>query len=114
MNGKIGAHYSEDGRSRFTVWAPFADQVDLHITSPGDRLIALEKQDKGYYETAVEGIEPGSLYVYRLNEGTERPDPASFSQPRGTTNDGAVLRFSRTLSMKSTWELFPGKALLRR
>jgi maltooligosyltrehalose trehalohydrolase len=39
----------------------------------------------------VDGIEPGSLYMYRLDEGKERPDPASRSQPQGVHGPSEVV-----------------------
>jgi 1,4-alpha-glucan branching enzyme len=43
----------------------------------------MEKDDKGYWRKIVEGISPGVLYLYRLEEKIYRPDPASYLQPEG-------------------------------
>jgi maltooligosyltrehalose trehalohydrolase len=51
----------------------------------------MEEGQPGYYEVVVDGVEPGSRYVYRLDEGKERPDPASRSQPQGAHGPSQVV-----------------------
>lgn len=91
MNGRLGAVYSEDGVCRFTVWAPLATRMEVHIVSPAERLIPLERQERGYHQVAVDGIKPGSLYFYRIDAAKERPDPASASQPQGVHGPSEIL-----------------------
>ena len=80
--GQLGARYLDDGRCQFVVWAPLVDKIEVHITTPDERLIALKKGGRGYYHTIAENVAPGSLYFYRLDGKTERPDPASRFQPQ--------------------------------
>lgn len=80
--GRPGATYLGDGRCQFVVWAPFVDKIEVHITAPDERLIALKKGGRGYYHTIAENVAPGSLYFYRLDGKIERPDPASRFQPQ--------------------------------
>lgn len=87
----LGATYLGDGQCRFCVWAPTATKVELHLTSPNDRLVPMEQLDKGYWATAVEGVEPESLYLYRLNGNVDRPDPASSFQPQGVHGASQVV-----------------------
>lgn len=61
-----GAKHLGNGCCRFTVWAPAAEQVDVHIVSPVERLLRCKKDDKGYHCATLDGVEPGSLYFYRL------------------------------------------------
>jgi maltooligosyltrehalose trehalohydrolase len=79
----LGAVCLGDNRCQFLVWAPFAERVEVHILEPQQRLLPLEKDDRGYHGAVADGIEPGSLYLYRLDGKIERPDPASRSQPQG-------------------------------
>jgi maltooligosyltrehalose trehalohydrolase len=79
------------GRCRFLVWAPRAEKVEVHLMSPADRLAPLEKMDRGYFGAVLEGIEPGALYRYRLDESKERPDPASRLQPQGVHGPSQVV-----------------------
>jgi len=81
-----------DGRGcRFVVWAPRAHTLDIHIVSPQDRMIAMVKEERGYFHAEVEDLEPGALYRYRLNGTLERPDPASRSQPQGVHGPSEVV-----------------------
>ncbi len=86
----IGASYLGNGRCQFRVWAPDAQQVEVHLwpaesDSPGQpgQLFPMQRQDKGYYQLTVDNARPGSRYTYRLNGEEEYPDPASRFQPEG-------------------------------
>jgi maltooligosyltrehalose trehalohydrolase len=50
----------------------------------------MEPGERGYHEAVVDGAEPGSLYVYRLDDRDERPDPASRFQPQGVHGPSQV------------------------
>jgi maltooligosyltrehalose trehalohydrolase len=73
----------EEGVCRFSVWAPLADVVEVVLMSGRERQVPLEREDRGYHCGVVEGVEPGALYMYRLDSEKLRPDPASRSQPQG-------------------------------
>ena len=94
----LGCTYLEDGRWRFHVWAPWAEKVEVRIVAPRDRTVTLEKGDRGYHQAVLDRVEPGSLYVYRQDDGKERPDPASRSQPQG------VHSHSEVVNPYFTWE----------
>jgi maltooligosyltrehalose trehalohydrolase len=51
---------------------------------------ALDQGERGYHHGVLEGVEPGSLYLFRLDGGRERPDPASRSQPQGVHGPSEV------------------------
>src|SRR5690242_8654468 len=89
----IGAVYLGAGRCRFRVWAPFKKRVQIRLFSP-DRVLDLEKEDKGYWSGELQGVEPGDSYFIRLDDTNERPDPASFYQPEGVDGPSRVLDFS--------------------
>ncbi len=40
---KLGATLVGHNHCNFRVWAPFVDSVDVHIVSPGDRVLSLKK-----------------------------------------------------------------------
>src|ERR1700752_4982944 len=87
----VGATYLGEGCCRFCVWAPLAQKVEVHVLGPREQLVPLAQQPRGYYEAMVEGIEPGALYFYRLNEAQERPDPASRFQPQDVHGPSQVV-----------------------
>lgn len=89
----LGVLYEGNNRCQFLVWAPAAEQVDVHIVSPHERLLHLEKDARGYHCASVDGVEPGSLYFYRLDNNEERPDPASRSQPEGVHGPSQIVTY---------------------
>jgi maltooligosyltrehalose trehalohydrolase len=92
MTGEhLGANYSGEGNCSFTVWAPYADKLEVHITSPGERLIDMEKDSWGYYHSTTSDVLPGTLYFLRLNSEKDRPDPASRFQPEGVHGPSCVV-----------------------
>ena len=74
---RIGANYLGNGKCEFVVWAPLLKNVALKIESPKDDLLPMTKSRKGYWRVHAKGILPGTLYSYRLDDKTDRPDPAS-------------------------------------
>ncbi len=79
----LGATALENGDWQFQVWAPKAKTVDLRILFPRERVVRMNLEDRSYFRTVVEEINPEARYVYRLNNQAERPDPASRFQPEG-------------------------------
>lgn len=88
---ELGAMLTTDGRCHFCVWAPFAQQMTLHLISPGSRRLPMERDAEGYHRLTVDGVEPGMLYLYQPDGGDERPDPASRSQPQGVHGPSEVI-----------------------
>lgn len=86
-----GAHYSPDGGCTFTVWAPHRRSVQVHLISPRERWIPMERMDRGYWAARVEDTGEGTLYFYRLDDEVDRPDPASRLQPHGVHGPSAVV-----------------------
>lgn len=89
----LGCTIVKNNRWRFRVWAPRASRVEVRLLTPTERLVALEPRERGYYESLVENVEPGSLYFYRINGQKERPDPASRFQPQGVHGPSQVTAF---------------------
>jgi len=91
MGTTLGATHLEQHRTRFYVWAPFAECVEVHIVEPREKILPLYKNERGYFSAVVEGAPPGSLYLYRLNGKSEYPDPASRFQPQGVHGSSQVV-----------------------
>lgn len=91
LERSVGATYLGEGRCRFCVWAPRAEQLSLHVLSPSDRMIPLERTGRGYFLATVERVKPGTRYLYRIDGEKERPDPASRYQPLGVHGPSEVV-----------------------
>ncbi len=91
FNPDIGAVYLGDGRTRFRVWAPFRQKVQVLLLSPVERIADMERDQRGYWSAEVEGVEIGARYFIRLDGSLDRPDPASFDQPDGVHGPSRVL-----------------------
>ncbi len=70
-------------QARFRVWAPLANTVEVHLTAPVDRRVLLNPSGDGWFQTVLDDIVEGTRYLYKLDGGSEFPDPASRSQPEG-------------------------------
>jgi maltooligosyltrehalose trehalohydrolase len=87
----VGACCRENGTGEFTVWGPFLERVEVKIVSPVERMIPLERENKGYWRASARDVPPGAQYFYRLNKERDRPDPASRCQPEGVHGPSQVI-----------------------
>jgi maltooligosyltrehalose trehalohydrolase len=79
----FGAHVVDDG-TRFTVWAPRALEARVAIES-GERAgeHAMTQDGDGAFSAEIQGVRPGDLYRFRIDDSPPMPDPASRFQPLG-------------------------------
>lgn len=96
---ELGALYLGDGTCEFVVWAPFLKKVELKVLSPEERIVPMTSDGQGYWRTVVSDVFPGALYMFRLDETRERPDPASHYQPQGVHGPSQVIDH-----LAFTWE----------
>ena len=94
MSFPLGAHYVGEGRCHFLVWAPRAQKVELHVVSPCERTIPMDRREGGYHQVLADGVTPGTRYFYRLAGKSERADPASRYQPEGVNGPSEVVSLS--------------------
>ena len=87
----LGARVLEDNCCEFRVWAPQREKVELHIVAPRERRVAMSKTENGYHEVIVDDCGEGTRYLYVLDGGDERPDPASRYQPDGVHKASEVI-----------------------
>lgn len=80
MNSTFGP-LIEGATTRFRLFAPEAATVSLEIDGAGP--VAMEKGADGFFTAAVDGLNAGTRYRFRLGEaqaGLAVPDPASRGQ----------------------------------
>jgi maltooligosyltrehalose trehalohydrolase len=93
-----GAFLQPDGSVRWCLWAPLSKKVSLAIWRGGRRkLMPMTPAENGYFVCEKRGTElhsvppDGLRYAYLLQNGQERPDPASRWQPQGVHKPSAVF-----------------------
>ncbi len=102
---QLGTIKSKERCYSFKVWAPFCSRVDLKIISKnGEALLAMKKDDKGYFYKQVYNVFSGMKYSYILDEKKERPDPASRLQPEGVHGPSEVVDPDKFHWKDSKWE----------
>jgi maltooligosyltrehalose trehalohydrolase len=84
----IGAEIAPGGGVHFRLWAPRATRVTVKLA---DRRVRLDAEGDGYHSGTIPGIGAGTLYMYELDEGSPRPDPASRFQPTGPHGPSEVV-----------------------
>jgi maltooligosyltrehalose trehalohydrolase len=85
-----GARPTGGGATSFSVWAPRASAVELHLLDPDERH-ALRPAGDGWFAAELDGVAPGRRYRYRLDCGDEAADPASAHQPQGVHGPSEVV-----------------------
>ncbi len=104
----IGAWPDRNG-VRFRVWAASAGHVEV-VLYDGARetgVFALESEAGGYFAGHVAGIGPGARYMYRLDSGDPRPDPAARSQPAGVHGVSEVVDPASFVWTDGDWHGIP-------
>src|SRR6476646_6423656 len=100
----IGAR-PEDNGVYFRVWAANAGHVEVALFDGAREtgVFALASEDDGYFAGHVAGIGPGARYMYRLDSGDPRPDPAARSQPTGVHGVSQVVDPASFLWTDGDW-----------
>jgi maltooligosyltrehalose trehalohydrolase len=100
------------------VWAPKRKSVELLLLpsaaasgkpsqSSATKSVAMERDSAGYFRAIVDGVEPGVRYLYRLDGGDSRPDPASRFQPDGVHGPSQVVDTSKFPWTDYAWKGVP-------
>lgn len=77
-----------DGGVRFSLWAPSAGTVTLHL---GDRRQALAPEKGGWHRLTCAGVAAGALYRFSIDGELDIPDPASRFQPSDVDGPSMVV-----------------------
>lgn len=109
----IGALPDASG-TRFRVWAADASHVEvLCFYDDGTQSShALSAEGEGYFSAHVNGVAAGTRYLYRVDLGDPRPDPASRSQPESVHSASCVVDPSRFIWSDLEWRGLPLEDLI--
>ena len=86
---KAGLTQASPDRTRWIVWAPKADRVELVIAGEGRRL-EMEREGRGFHAITTPPPAEGTRYSFALDGGRPLPDPCSRWQPEGVDSPSAV------------------------
>src|SRR3712207_3317607 len=101
---KAGTLYTDNGQCTFTVWAPKAESVTLHVVSPKKKKIKMKKGEEGYFQAELDDITPGTNYFYQIDNDTNLPDPASHFQPEGVHGPSQVVNHHTYKWQDTEWK----------
>ncbi len=76
----FGACLRDDGSTRFRLWSPGADRVELWLEDTG-RALPMPHDAGGWAEHVTREAPPGTRYRYRIDGELLVPDPAARFQP---------------------------------
>jgi maltooligosyltrehalose trehalohydrolase len=65
--------------------------MQLHLVTPEDKLIQMERENRGYFRVTVPDLGAGARYFLRPNGRDDVPDPASRFQPDGIHGPSEVI-----------------------
>lgn len=86
-----GAALQDNGSCKFSVWAPFREDVKLSVIKPWQKEYPMIKDELGYWHVSVPDVLPGLQYKYLLDDDFLLPDPASRYQPEGVHGPSVVV-----------------------
>ena len=110
---RCGAMAQADKSVHWRVWAPKASQVELVlIDGERRRICPMEKEERGHFQHGEANVADGQRYAYRLDGGSERPDPCSLWQPEGVHGPSAVVRPERFTWTDRNWRGVPREDLI--
>ncbi|WP_168566470.1 malto-oligosyltrehalose trehalohydrolase [Crateriforma spongiae] len=94
LHGHLGASLIHRDTTRFVVFAPSHQEVEVLLVDQGDQPMSthrLRRTDVGYHVGLVNECPAGTRYRYRLSGETVVPDPASRFQPDGVHGPSQVV-----------------------
>lgn len=101
---KPGALCIDGDKCRFVIWAPHQESLAVMLKAPREEELPLTKDSNGYFVGEFDHIGHGSRYMLRLDDGTERPDPASRFQPDGVHQASEVIDHSLFVWSDQDWK----------
>jgi len=76
----FGAQVQADGTTRFRLWAPSAQRVELGLGATAQEFLPMERDAAGWSQLIAPAA-AGTQYQYRIDGDLQVPDPASRFNP---------------------------------
>ena len=87
MNGRQFGPCLADYGTRFRLWAPAANRVDVVLEQPH----AMKRGEDGWFTADIAGVQAGTRYKFRIDDQIDVPDPASAFQPADVFGPSEVI-----------------------
>ncbi len=99
----------EDGGTRFRLWAPKADSIEVLLIAEEseEKAYRLQSGDNGLFTNLLPEIELGARYKYRIDGKEIFPDPASRFQPEGVHGPSQVVDARQFSWSDDSWQGIP-------
>jgi maltooligosyltrehalose trehalohydrolase len=87
MNGRQFGPSLADQGTRFRLWAPAAERVDVMLEQPHP----MKRGEDGWFTADIAGVKSGARYKFRIDDDIEVPDPGSDFQPDDVFGPSEVI-----------------------
>jgi maltooligosyltrehalose trehalohydrolase len=87
MSGRQFGSCLADYGTRFRLWAPAANRVDVMLEQPH----AMKRGEDGWFTADIAGVKAGARYKFRIDDQIDVPDPASAFQPDDVFGPSEVI-----------------------
>ena len=99
----FGASVQPDGNTRFRIWAPSAERLDLVI---GDARRGMAQDGQGWHSLTVPA-KAGTRYQFAMPDGPHFPDPASRMQDDDVHGASVVIDPADFAWQNTDWQGLP-------
>lgn len=99
----IGVNFTASGEAEILLWAPLVNKACIRLLD-SNRMLALKKQEFGYWHLRTTQLRPGELYSFVLDEKLELPDPASLAQPGGVHGPSQAINLHEFQWTDQEWK----------
>ncbi|MFD0998587.1 malto-oligosyltrehalose trehalohydrolase [Ohtaekwangia kribbensis] len=98
----IGVNFTANNEAEILLWAPMANKASIRLLD-SNRMLALKKQEFGYWHLHTTQLQTGELYSFVLDEKLELPDPASLAQPGGVHGPSQAVNLNEFQWTDQAW-----------
>jgi maltooligosyltrehalose trehalohydrolase len=92
---------------QFSLWAPEKEQLNLHIVSPFDKILPMQRDEWGNFTVTVDTVDSPLRYFFQLEDGRELPDPAAQFQPEGVHGPSETVDHAAFTWHDKEWKGLP-------
>ena len=104
----FGAEPCGQDRTRFRLWGPKADKVDVCLIEDSREIcLPMTPANGGWFELCTDRARPGTHYKFQINGGQKVPDPASRFQPLDVHGPSEIVNAESFQWKDAAWNARP-------